>query len=180
MNTNIKLYRIIFLSIVFFSIEVFSQSEEVDMKNSDLERLNKEGKFPWWQNNTKFNGKADYSVERNDVNQGSTKALKIDVKSIADKGWGVSSAYNYDYTADQGDEITIEFYAKGGGNIKLVTSNEVQGSFQGKNFYLNDEWTKYTHTFSIQNSSVKHKIKFWYLDLGVYIIDDVRVFKESF
>ena len=64
--------------------------------------------------------------------------------------------------------------------MKLVTSNEVQGSFHGKNFFLNEEWTKYTHTFSIQNDSEKHKVKFWYLDLGEFIIDDIKVFKESF
>tara|TARA_B100001996_G_scaffold375791_1_gene356204 strand:+ start:584 stop:1084 length:501 start_codon:yes stop_codon:yes gene_type:complete len=165
---------------LILSTGVYSQSEEIEMKNSDLERLNKEGNFPWWQNNIKFNGAADYSVERDDVNQGSTKALKVDVKTLADKGWGVSSSYNYNYSAIQGDEVTIEFYAKGSGSMKLVTSNEVQGSFQGKNFFLNEDWTKYTHTFSIQNNSGKHKIKFWYLDLGVYIIDDIRVFKETF
>ena len=75
---------------------------------------------------------------------------------------------------------TIEFYAKGSGTIKIVTSNEVQGSFQGKNLFLNEEWTKYSHTFSIQNDSEKHKVKFWYLDLGEFIIDDIKVFKESF
>ena len=180
MKTKLKFNIAMLLLISFFSTHICCQSEEIEMKNSDLERLNKEGNFIWWQNNQKFNGVANFSVERKDVNSGSTKALKVNVKNIADKGWGVSSSYNYNYSASQGDEVTIEFYAKGSGSMKIVTSNEVQGSFQGKNFFLNEEWTKYTHTFSIQNDSDKHKVKFWYLDLGEFIIDDIKVFKESF
>ena len=91
MKIKVKFNTAILLLISFFSTHIFSQSEEIEMKNSDLERLNREGNFIWWQNNQKFNGVADFLVERKDVNNGSTKALKVNVKKLADKGWGVSS-----------------------------------------------------------------------------------------
>ena len=68
MKIKVKFNTAILLLISFFSSHIFSQSEEIEMKNSDLERLNREGEFIWWQNNQKFNGIADFLVERKDVN----------------------------------------------------------------------------------------------------------------
>ena len=50
MKTKLKFNVAMLLLIAFFSTHIFSQSEEIEMKNSDLERLNREGNFIWWQN----------------------------------------------------------------------------------------------------------------------------------
>ncbi len=82
---------------------------------------------------------------------------------------------------NEGDEITITFHAKnkgGNGKIKLVIQSDVKGSFQGKDFYLTEDWTRYSHTFNLKSKSNNQGVKFWYMTEGTeFYLDDLTISK---
>ena len=62
--------------------------------------------------------------------------------------------------------------------IKLVIQSDVQGSFQGKDFILTEDWTMYTHTFNLKSKSKQNGVKFWFMTAGTtYLLDDVSISK---
>ena len=179
MNQDILHHSLILVIFLFYN-SILTQ-ETILLKNSNLEQVDYEkSDFYWWQNQSKFNSKVNYSIEEKDVNYGSSKSLKVEVLSIGNEPWGASSSLNSNFKVQPKEEYTVSFYAKGGGDIKLVFQSEIKGTFQSKNFSLNNEWNKYTHTFSVNYSSNNAKVKFWYLSTSVYYIDDIKLIKESF
>ncbi len=157
-------------------------AQKINLKNSNLEGV-KDGKFFWWKHQAKEGGKAKFSVENSDVNSGSTKALKAEVKKLGPKGWFVSSSFNQKFPGNIGDEVTVEFYAKSisdqTGKIKLVFQSDVKGSFQGKDFNLTNDWKSYSHSFVVRDKSSNNQIKFWYLKAeSIYLIDDLSISKK--
>lgn len=170
---------------LFFANPIISQSKKVDLQNSNLEGVNQDGDFYWWKHQAINGAKATFSVENVDVNTGSKKALKAEIHSLAEKPWFTSTSFNQKFNGKTGDEITIQFYAKKSGNgkgkIKLVFQNDEKGSFQGKDFFLSEEWQPYTHTFTIKQKNNNNQLKFWYLESGTtYLIDDISFEKENY
>ena len=63
--------------------------------------------------------------------------------------------------------------------MKVVIQSDVQGSFQGKDFILTEDWTKYSHTFSLKSNSLNQAIRFWYMSEGTeFFLDDVSISKN--
>ena len=168
------------ISILFISNSLFSQ-KLLELKNSNLERVNPEGKFWWWNNVAKNGADATFSVEDFDTNPGSERSLKIQTHKLGDKPWFLSSQFNQKFKGKEGDAVTVTFHAKnklGKAKIKLVIQSDVPGSFQGKDFFLNEDWSSYTHTFNLKSNSQKQAIKFWYMTEGTdYFIDDITISK---
>lgn len=168
------------LSLVFSFSSLFSQTT-LELKNSDLEGVSPEGKFWWWNNQAKNGAQAIFSIEDFDTNPGSTKALKVETQKLGDKGWFLSTQFNQKFKGNVGESVTVSFYAKNaGGNakIKLVIQSDVQGSFQGKDFILTEDWTMYTHTFNLKSKSKQNGVKFWFMTAGtIYLLDDVSISK---
>tara|TARA_B100000524_G_scaffold348477_1_gene253283 strand:+ start:2073 stop:2609 length:537 start_codon:yes stop_codon:yes gene_type:complete len=165
---------------VFFYNHSFSQ-KILELKNSNLERVSSEGKFWWWNNVAKNGADATFSVEEFDTNPGSSRALKIETHRLGDKGWFLSSQFNQKFKGKEGDAVTIMFHAKnksGKGKVKLVIQSDVQGSFQGKDFILTEDWSRYSHTFKLKSNSTNQGVKFWYMTEDTeFYLDDITVSK---
>lgn len=164
------------------SISLFAQ-DKIELKNSQLEGSNAQGQFYWWKHQAKGGGEANYSIEYNDVNEGSKKALKAEIKSLGTKPWFVSSQFNQKFKAKSGDEVKVTFFGKkttgSKSKIKLVFQSDIKGSFQGKDFIMTEEWKSYSHTFVVNEKSSNNQIKFWYMEVGAtYLIDDVIIYKN--
>ena len=156
--------------------------DEIELKNSNLEGVDKNGNFFWWKHQAKDGGNGVFSVENSDLINGSKKALKAEIKSLASKGWLVSSQFNQKFKGKSGEVVKVTFFAKkngtGKGKLKLVLQSEVKGSFQGKDFFLTDNWQSYSHDFKVYSKSNSNQIKFWCLEAGTtYLIDDLKILK---
>ena len=175
-----KILTLCTLPLLFSFSLLFSQTT-LELKNSNLERLNPEGKFWWWKNQAKNDAQAIFSVEDFDTNPGSTKSLKVETQKLGDKGWFLSTQFNQKFKGDIGESVKVTFYAKnasGNAKIKLVVQSDVQGSFQGKDFILTEDWTMYTHNFTLKSKSKQTGIKFWFMTAGTtYLLDDISISK---
>ena len=178
MKLTIKFILALFT--VLFYTNSFSQ-KPLELKNSNLEGVSPEGKFWWWKNDAKNGADATFSVEDFDTNPGSQRALKVETHRLGDKGWFLSTQYNQKFKGNEGDEVTITFHAKnkgGNGKIKLVIQSDVKGSFQGKDFYLTEDWTRYSHTFNLKSKSNNQGVKFWYMTESTeFYLDDLTISK---
>ena len=173
----------LFLSILFLSHHTKAQA--LDLKNSNLEKTNGKGGFFWWSHQAKGKGAAIFSIEKIDVAENSSKSLRCEVKSLGEKPWFVSTAFNSVFEIQANEEITVSFAAKRGsegtGKMGLVFQSSKKGSFQNKQFYLSEDWSVFTHTFTMDHSNEKGQLKFWYLEAGtIYFLDEVSVQKETF
>ena len=94
-------------------------------------------------------------------------------------GWHASTkSGNFHVTG--GLEYTVTFYAKIEGadsrQVKVVFQSEVSGSYQGQNIWISNEWERYSHTFTVENSSDQNSVRFWFMQDGVtYFLDEVSV-----
>ena len=94
-------------------------------------------------------------------------------------GWHASTkSGNFHVTG--GLEYTVTFYAKIEGadsrQVKVVFQSEVSGSYQGQNIWITNEWKRYSHTFTVENSSDQNSVRFWFMQDGVtYFLDEVSV-----
>jgi hypothetical protein len=179
----INVFSFVFISLLFINSAI-GQSKKIELQNSNLEGVNAEGDFYWWKNQAIEGAEASYSIENFDVNKGSKKALKADIQTLGNNPWFVSTQFNQKFKGKEGDEITITFYAKKGengkGKLKLVFQSDVKGSFQGKDFYITEDWQDYTHEFIIKEKSNNNQVKFWYLEAGTtYYIDDLSIEKTT-
>lgn len=180
MNCIIKVskYLIVLISLIGYA------QKPIELKNSNIENVNPKGDFFWWQNKAINGAEAIFKAEENDVNSGSKKALRIDVVSTPDNPWFLSSIFNQEFNVKTGQKVTVKFYAKKAseneGKIKLVlSSNATKGSFQGKDFYLSNQWEPYEHQFTINTPKAFYTIKFWYLSENTtYLMDDVTVYMD--
>lgn len=183
MKYSVSTSAFLILSILFLSHH--TKAQELDLKNSKLEKTNGKGGFFWWSHQAKGNGAANFSIERTDVAENSSKALRCEVETLGEKPWFVSSAFNSVFKIQPNEEITVSFAAKRGsegtGKMGLVFQSSKKGSFQNKQFYLSEDWSVFTHTFTMDHSNEKGQLKFWYLEEGTtYFLDEVSVVKEVF
>lgn len=180
-----RLVTVIYLLFLFVFLSERVGAQALDLKNSNLEKTNGKGGFFWWSHQSKGAGEANFSIEKIDVIEGSNKALRCEVISLGEKPWFVSSSFNSFFQIQTGDEITITFAAKrgseGSGKLGLVFQSDKKGSFQNKQFFLSKDWSVFTHTFTMDHSNAKGRLKFWYLEAGTtYFLDEVSVAKEVF
>ena len=105
----------------------------------------------------------------------------METHQLSDKGYHLSSQFNQKFKGKEGDAVTITFHAKnkdGKGKMKLVIQSDIQGSFQGKDFILSEDWTKYSHTFNLKSNSNNQAVKFWYMTQGTeFYLDDLTISK---
>ena len=60
--------------------------------------------------------------------------------------------------------------------LKVVFQSEVDGSYQGVNQTLTQQWQQYTHSFTVANSAELNRLSFWYMSSGItYYLDEVDV-----
>ena len=130
---------------------VISQNQ-LPLANGFLEDI-ENNEFQYWSHQAIEGGDAIYSIESENLIQGSTKALKCQVNSLGQNGWHVSSISQYPFEVIAGHKYTITFYAKVEGadsrQIKVVFQSEASGSYQGQNIWITNEWQRYSHTFTV-------------------------------
>lgn len=182
-HTNISKFNYYVLLLLFSFNFVNSQSEILELKNINLEGVKEDGTFYWWDNQAIKGAEADYSVETIDLPAESNNALKVEVRTLAEKPWFVSSSFNQKFKVAQGETYTVKFYGKKSSDaltrVSLVFQSEIKGSFQNKRFELTEDWSSYSSTFYVENSAEKNQIKFWYLDAETsYIIDNITLTRE--
>ena len=152
---------------------------QLPLANGFLEDI-ENNEFQYWSHQANEGGEATYSIETDNLVQGSTKALKCEVLSLGANGWHVSSKSEYPFQVIAGQKYTVTFYAKVEGadsrQMKLVFQSEVSGSYQGQNIWITNEWQRYSHTFTVEHSSDNNQVRFWYMQSDVtYYLDEVSI-----
>ena len=165
----------------FWSISILSlaSQNQLPLANGFLEDI-ENNEFQYWSHQANEGGDATYSIETDNLVQGSVKALKSEIHSLGANGWHVSSKSEYPFQVLAGQKYTVTFYAKISGadsrQMKLVFQSEVSGSYQGQNIWITDEWRRYSHTFTVEDDSDNNQVRFWYMSSGVtYYLDEVSV-----
>ena len=171
-----KLVLIILLNLFWYPS--ISQNQ-LPLANGFLEDI-ENNNFQYWSHQANEGGDATYSIETDDLVEGSTKALKCEVHSLGTNGWHVSSKSEYPFQVIAGQKYTVTFYAKVEGadsrQMKLVFQSEVSGSYQGQNIWITNEWQRYSHTFTVEHSSDNNRVRFWYMQSDVtYFLDEVSI-----
>ena len=171
-----KLVLIILLNLFWYPS--ISQNH-LPLANGFLEDV-ENNNFQYWSHQANEGGDATYSIETDDLVEGSTKALKCEVHSLGTNGWHVSSKSEYPFQVIAGQKYTVTFYAKVEGadsrQMKLVFQSEVSGSYQGQNIWITNEWQRYSHTFTVEHSSDNNRVRFWYMQSDVtYFLDEVSI-----
>ena len=171
-----KLIFIILLNL--FLCPIISQNQ-LPLENGFFEDI-ENNNFEYWSHQANEGGDATYSIESNDLVQGSTKALKCEVHSLGANGWHVSSKSEYPFQVIAGQKYTVTFYAKVDGadsrQMKLVFQSDISGSYQGQNIWISNQWERYTHTFTVEHSSDNNRVRFWYMQSDVtYYLDEVSI-----
>ncbi|MAR76175.1 MAG: hypothetical protein CML28_00015 [Rhizobiales bacterium] len=162
----------------FILCPLISQNQ-LPLINGFLEDV-ENNEFQYWSHQANEGGDATYSIETDNLVQGSTKALKCEVHSLGANGWHVSSKSEYPFQVIAGQKYTVTFYAKVEGadsrQMKLVFQSEVSGSYQGQNIWITNEWKRYSHTFTVDHSSDNNRVRFWYMQSDVsYFLDEVSI-----
>ena len=152
---------------------------QLPLANGFLEDI-ENNNFQYWSHQANEGGDATYSIQTDDLVEGSTKALKCEVHSLGTNGWHVSSKSEYPFQVIAGQKYTVTFYAKVEGadsrQMKLVFQSEVSGSYQGQNIWITNEWQRYSHTFTVEHSSDNNRVRFWYMQSDVtYFLDEVSI-----
>ena len=161
-----------------FLCPIISQNQ-LPLENGFFEDI-ENNNFEYWSHQANEGGDATYSIESNDLVQGSTKALKCEVHSLGANGWHVSSKSEYPFQVIAGQKYTVTFYAKVDGadsrQMKLVFQSDISGSYQGQNIWISNQWERYTHTFTVEHSSDNNRVRFWYMQSDVtYYLDEVSI-----
>ncbi len=169
--------------IIFFLLNLcfgfLISQNQLPLANGFFEDLEGDG-FQYWSHQANEGGEASYSIETNNLVEGSTKALKCQVNSLGNNGWHVSSKSEYPFQVVAGQKYTVTFYAKVEGadsrQIKLVFQSDASGSYQGQNIWVSNEWQRYSHTFTVEHSSDNNRVRFWYMQSDVtYFLDEVSI-----
>ena len=171
-----KLVLIILLNLFWYPS--ISQNQ-LPLANGFLEDI-ENNNFQYWSHQANEGGDATYSIQTDDLVEGSTKALKCEVHSLGTNGWHVSTKSEYPFQVIAGQKYTVTFYAKVEGadsrQMKLVFQSEVSGSYQGQNIWITNEWQRYSHTFTVEHSSDNNRVRFWYMQSDVtYFLDEVSI-----
>ena len=171
-----KLVLIILLNLFWY---LSISQNQLPLANGFLEDI-ENNNFQYWSHQANEGGDATYSIQTDDLVEGSTKALKCEVHSLGTNGWHVSSKSEYPFQVIAGQKYTVTFYAKVEGadsrQMKLVFQSEVSGSYQGQNIWITNEWQRYSHTFTVEHSSDNNRVRFWYMQSDVtYFLDEVSI-----
>ena len=161
----------------FLVLNSFSQNQ-LPLENGFLEDV-EEDLFQNWTYISNNGADVEFSIVSDDIVLGSTKALSAQVNALGSNGWHASTkSGNFHVTG--GLEYTVTFYAKIEGadsrQVKVVFQSEVSGSYQGQNIWISNEWKRYSHTFTVENSSDQNSVRFWFMQDGVtFFLDEVSV-----
>ncbi len=171
----------ILLGVYFFWAFLVNAQNQLPLANGALEDIESTtNNFTHWSNLQTNGGQANYSISTQNLIPGSSKAQKSEIISLGTNGWHVKTHSDYLFQVQSGQQYTVRFWAKIDGDnqatMKVVFQSEVQGSYQGNNKIINENWQQFSHTFTVSNDSDLNRLSFWYLDSGVtYYLDEVEV-----
>jgi len=171
----------ILLGVCFFWAFLVNAQNQLPLANGALEEIESTtNNFTHWSNLQTNGGQANYSISTQNLIPGSSKAQKSEIISLGTNGWHVKTHSDYLFQVQSGQQYTVRFWAKIDGDnqatMKVVFQSEVQGSYQGNNKIINENWQQFSHTFTVTNDSDLNRLSFWYMDSGVtYYLDEVEV-----
>lgn len=171
----------ILLGVCFFWAFLVNAQNQLPLANGALEEIESTtNNFTHWSNLQTNGGQANYSISTQNLIPGSSKAQKSEIISLGTNGWHVKTHSDYLFQVQSGQQYTVRFWAKIDGDnqatMKVVFQSEVQGSYQGNNKIINENWQQFSHTFTVSNDSDFNRLSFWYMDSGVtYYLDEVEV-----
>ena len=171
----------ILMGLCFFWAFLVNAQNQLPLANGALEEIESTtNNFTHWSNLQTNGGQANYSISTQNLIPGSSKAQKSEIISLGTNGWHVKTHSDYLFQVQSGQQYTVRFWAKIDGDnqatMKVVFQSEVQGSYQGNNKIINENWQQFSHTFTVSNDSDLNRLSFWYLDSGVtYYLDEVEV-----
>lgn len=178
-----KSFTSFFLVTSFF---VSSAQNQLPIENGEFEADDSQtNSFTQWSNFQNNNGQVNYSIETQNLIQGSTKALKSEVLSLGDNGWDVKTQSDYWFRVEAGQTYTVRFWAKISGasssaQMKVVFQSDAEGSYQGSNQSISQDWQQFTHNFTVTTANDKNRLSFWYMENNItYFLDQVEVVPEN-
>ena len=171
----------VLLLFYFFWAFLMNAQNQLPLANASLEEIEPgTNNFVYWSNLQTNGGQVNYSIETENLIPGSSRAQKSEIISLGSNGWHVKTHSDYLFQVQSGQQYTVRFWAKVEGNnqatVKVVFQSEVQGSYQGNNKTINENWQQFSHTFTVSDDSDLNRLSFWYMDSGVtYYLDQVEV-----
>ena len=171
----------ILMGLCFFWAFLVNAQNQLPLANGALEEIESTtNNFTHWSNLQTNGGQANYSISTQNLIPGSSKAQKSEIISLGTNGWHVKTHSDYLFQVQSGQQYTVRFWAKIDGDnqatMKVVFQSEVQGSYQGNNKIINENWQQFSHTFTVSDNSDLNRLSFWYMDSGVtYYLDEVEV-----
>ena len=174
------LHKFLVVLNIFWAFNLNAQNQ-LPLSNGNFEILDSENSFSYWSNNQIQGGQANYSIETQNLINGSTKAQKSQIISLGTSGWHVKTQSDYLFQVEAGQNYTVRFWAKISGsssaNIKVVfQASDATGSYQGNDKTISQDWQQYSHSFTVADNADLNKLSFWYMDAGVtYYLDEVEV-----
>ena len=153
---------------------------QLPIANGALESIDAQtNTFSFWSNLQTNGGQANYSIETENLITGSTQAQKSEIIALGTNGWHVKTHSDYLFQVEANETYTVRFWAKANmasATLKVVFQSEVDGSYQGVNQTLTQQWQQYTHSFTVANSAELNRLSFWYMSSGItYYLDEVDV-----
>jgi len=157
-------------------------SQTLPISNGRLESSTA-NQFDYWTSLASGSSTAQFSIESSDLIRGSTKALRADVQTLGALEYNVQTKSLHEFSVPDNSSLTVSFYAKSSNNsgtssIKLCISDPTVGTsvFKGSEFVLTDQWTLYSHTFSIPTAVPSYRVSFRYLSANTtFFLDEVNV-----
>jgi hypothetical protein len=174
------LHKFLVVLNIFWAFNLNAQNQ-LPLANGNFETLDSENSFSYWSNNQIQGGQANYSIETQNLINGSTKALKSQIISLGTSGWHVKTQSDYLFQVEAGQNYTVRFWAKISGSssatMKVVfQAFDATGSYQGNDKTISQDWQQYSHSFTVADNADLNKLSFWYMDAGVtYYLDEVEV-----
>lgn len=163
---------------------VFTQgfSQTLPISNGRLE-ASTANTFDSWTSLSSGSSLAQFSIEMSGLVRGSTKALRADVQTLGELEYNVQTKSLHEFSVPDNSSLTVTFYAKsssvsGTSLLKLCISDPTVGTsvFKSNEFVLTDQWTLYSHTFSIPTAVPSYRVSFRYLSANTtFFIDEVNV-----
>ena len=174
------LHKFLVVLNIFWAFNLNAQNQ-LPLSNGNFEILDSENSFSYWSNNQIQGGQANYSIETQNLINGSIKAQKSQIIALGTSGWHVKTQSDYLFQVEAGQNYTVRFWAKISGsssaNMKVVfQASDATGSYQGNDKTISQDWQQYSHSFTVADNADLNKLSFWYMDAGVtYYLDEVEV-----
>ena len=174
------LHKFLVVLNIFWAFNLNAQNQ-LPLANGNFETLDSENSFSYWSNNQIQGGQANYSIETQNLINGSTKAQKSQIIALGTSGWHVKTQSDYLFQVEAGQNYSVRFWAKISGSssatMKVVfQASDAPGSYQGNDKTISQDWQQYSHSFTVADNADLNKLSFWYMDAGVtYYLDEVEV-----